>query len=195
MTQNTLVALTNFGDLAVLLPLVAVVLLWLRFARSKRDAFWWVLTAGFCMGATALLKIAFFVCPPADALHSPSGHTSLSTLVYGGLALLAAADTKGWRRAAIILAAVAAIGAIAISRVLLSSHTWIEVALGLLIGASALAVLSARFLSGPRAGLSVGTLVLAAALVVAVFHGRQLHAESLFRAIGVEMQGGGLACS
>ena len=193
--QDTLVALTNFGDLAVLLPLIAVTLLWLRLARLQRDALWWALTAGFCMGATAILKVAFIVCPPAEALHSPSGHTSLSTLVYGGLALLATAELKGWRRGAIIAAAVAAIGGIAISRVLLSTHSWIEVVFGLLIGSAALAVLAGRSLPRPQAGLPVGTLVLVAALVMALFHGRQLHAETFFRAIGVEMQSGGFACS
>ncbi|HVM77677.1 MAG TPA: phosphatase PAP2 family protein [Stellaceae bacterium] len=195
MAQDALIALTDFGDLAVLLPLTVLVLLWLRFARTRQDALCWAMAAGFCMGGTALLKVAFFVCPPAHTLHSPSGHTSLSTLIYGSLALLAAAETEGWRRLAIVLAAIAGVAGIAASRVLLSSHTFTEVAFGLLIGAGALAVLTLRNFPRSRAGLPVSTLLLAAALVLVVFHGRQLHAETLFRAIGLGLQSGGLACS
>jgi membrane-associated phospholipid phosphatase len=194
MTQDALIALTEFGDLAVLLPLTILVVLWLHFARTKRDALWWAMAAGFCMGGTALLKVAFFVCPPTDTLHSPSGHTSLSTLVYGSLALLAAAETGGWRRLAIVLAAIAGVAGIAASRVLLSSHTFSEAVFGLLIGAAALAVLLVRSLPKPRAGLPASTLLIAAALVLALFHGRQLHAETLFRAIGLGLQSGGIAC-
>ena len=44
---------------------------------------------------TALLKIAFYACPPADDMHSPSGHTGLSTLVYGAITLAAAIAWPG----------------------------------------------------------------------------------------------------
>jgi len=78
-----LVALTGFGDTAVLMPLAAVMLLWLLVMRSPRGAVWWAITVAFCVGMTALLKVSFYGCPPTPDLHSPSGHTSLSTLVLG----------------------------------------------------------------------------------------------------------------
>ena len=80
-----LIALTGFGDTAVLTPLAAVMLLWLLFMRSPRGAAWWAIT-----GMTALLKVSFYGCPPTPDLHSPSGHTSLSTLVYGAMTLVTA---------------------------------------------------------------------------------------------------------
>jgi len=193
-TQDALIALTNFGDLAVLLPVMLVVLLWLIRARRKRDALRWVVAVGICMSGTALLKVAFFVCPPIDTLRSPSGHTASSALVYGGLALFVAEKAKGWRRTATILAAVALVGAIAVSRILLNSHTEIETVLGLSIGLTALAVLAVRYLPNRGADLQLRTLMLAAALTVALFHGRQLRAEGLFQAMGIELQSEGLAC-
>lgn len=80
--------LTNFGDLAVLLPLAIVILLWLVTLRPRRCAVWWAVAVGLCTGLTALLKIYFYVCPPSPELQSPSGHTSFSALVYGTLALV-----------------------------------------------------------------------------------------------------------
>ena len=49
-------ALTEFGDLAVLMPLATVMLLWLLFMRSPRGAAWWAIAVVFCTGLTAILK-------------------------------------------------------------------------------------------------------------------------------------------
>lgn len=90
-----LTVLTDFGELAVLLPLIGITLLWLLFARSRSS----VAVAGLgCIALTALAKVSAYACPPARDLHSPSGHTSLSTLVYGGMALITATGTRGARR-------------------------------------------------------------------------------------------------
>jgi xanthine/uracil/vitamin C permease (AzgA family) len=58
-----LVALTGFGDTAVLMPLAAVMLLWLLVMRSPRGVVWWAITVAFCVGMTALLKVSFYGCP------------------------------------------------------------------------------------------------------------------------------------
>jgi hypothetical protein len=90
--------LTDFGDLAVLLPLAAVVTLWSLAVRQPIAVFGWLVALGLCISGTAVLKIYFFIFPPVTDLHSPSGHTSLSTLVYGALTLAVAAAFTGWRR-------------------------------------------------------------------------------------------------
>ncbi len=65
-------------------------LLWLLVMRSPRGAIWWAVAVTLCVGLTAFLKIAFYGCPPVPDLHNPSGHTSLSTLFYGAMSLVAA---------------------------------------------------------------------------------------------------------
>jgi membrane-associated phospholipid phosphatase len=140
-----LVALTDFGDLAVLLPLAAAMLTWLLLYFS-RAATQWVLALGCCVGLTALLKIAFYACPPSSDMHSPSGHTSLSTVVYGALTIVAAAAWPGLRRVLVIGSGAGLILAIGVSRVLLDAHSVAEVSLGLVIGAVSLAVFSQRYL-------------------------------------------------
>jgi len=74
--KGWLTALTDFGDLAVLMPVAAAMLIWLPF-YSSRAALSWVLALGFCVGLTALLKMVFYRCPPVGDMHSPSGHASL----------------------------------------------------------------------------------------------------------------------
>ena len=80
MLADALVALTDTGDLAVLLPITILVFVWLYFLPARRNAAWWAGAAVLCLGVTALLKIFFVICPPVAQLHSPSGHARISTL-------------------------------------------------------------------------------------------------------------------
>ena len=96
-----LIELTDFGDLAVLVPLSAAIQIWL-LRNSSRAAPRWILALSLCIWLTALLKITFQSCPFADNIHSPGGHTSLSTLWRSNIGvrdcLAAAASRPGDRR-------------------------------------------------------------------------------------------------
>ena len=173
------IALTNFGDLAVLIPLSAAILIWL-LRNSSRAAPRWILALGLCIGLTALLKIAFHACPPADNIHSPSGHTSLSTQVYGALALVSAC-WPGLRRVLVIAGGAGLILAIGVSRLLLEAHSGAEFGLGLVIGAVSLATFSRQYLQAPTA--KMWPLLVAAGVLALVLHGRELHAEQFLHRI------------
>ena len=131
--------LTDFGDGAVLIPLSAVILTWLLADNSRRVVGSWVMALGLCVAATALLKIYFYACPLAPELVSPSGHSSLSVLIYGAIAVVIAAQHRGWLRAVILVAGASLIVAIAASRLWLHAHSAPEVAIGVLIGIATLA--------------------------------------------------------
>jgi membrane-associated phospholipid phosphatase len=175
-----LVALTDFGDLAVLMPLAAAMLIWLLL-YSSRAASRWVLALGFCIGLTALLKIVFYGCPPAGDMHSPSGHTSLSTLVYGALTLVAATARPRLRRLSVIGGGAGLILTIAASRLLLDAHSVPEVGVGLVTGTVSLALFSCQYLEGPST--KVWPLLVSAGLLMSIFHGRELHAEQYLHRI------------
>lgn len=186
--------LTNLGDLAVLLPVAFTMLVWLGFSSSWRLAATWALAFAICISGTGLLKVLFLVCQPGASLHSPSGHSSLSALVYGGIAMVVVSRGETWQRVLGVGIGFALVAAIAATRVILMSHTIVETAIGLAIGAIALTIFGAQYFPQARSGAPIRPLLLAIALVVVVLHGQQLHAESLVRAIGDYLRTDGLAC-
>lgn len=185
--------LTDCGDLAVLLPLIAVVGLWLLAVRKPAAASWWGIAVGLCIGGTAVLKIYFFVCPPAADLHSPSGHTSLSILVYGALTLAVAAELAGRQRVLTLALGGAFVTAIAISRVLVAAHTFPEVVLGSIIGLGALALFTRRYWPDRPAEPHLRPLIVTSAVLVVLLNGQQLRAEDLLHALGIYLHGA-IAC-
>ena len=114
-------------------------------------------------------------------MHSPSGHTSLSSLIYGALTLVAATATPGLRRLLVIGAGTGLILAIAISRLLLDVHSVPEVGLGLVIGIISLALFSREYLQVRNA--KVWPLLITAGVLVSILHGHELHAEQFLHRI------------
>jgi membrane-associated phospholipid phosphatase len=182
---------TGFGDAAVLLPLAAAILLWLVLSRALRAAAWWAVSVIFCGGATAALKIVFWGCQPIAEIRSPSGHTGLATLVYGAIALMIAIEGSGWRRRVALAGGVAAVLAIAVSRLLVGGHSLSEVILGWLIGSASLALFGPRYRRYRPNGIRLSPALLGAVVLVSVLHGRRLHAEELLHRIADYL---GIAC-
>lgn len=122
-------------------------LLWLLSIGCSRGVAWWASAVALCLGMTAALKVCSYECPLLmPDLHSPSGHTSLSTLVYGAMALVTAGEITGvWRIVAVTSGARFSLG-IAASRVLLHIHSKREAGIGLVIGTVAIMAFSLRYL-------------------------------------------------
>jgi membrane-associated phospholipid phosphatase len=173
--------LTDFADLAVVLPLALAVAVALLLAGWPRGAAMWALVVPATLLSVLLAKLLVAACAgwlPLHGLRSPSGHTASAAIVYGGLlALLLPEPSRGAGRpfAALVLAAVFAI-LFGGTRVALHVHSRSDVLAGAAIGiAGALAL--AR-LAGPRPpGLRVAIPLAAALAVVVLFHGRHLRAE------------------
>jgi membrane-associated phospholipid phosphatase len=186
--------ITDFGNLAVLLPLVAVVTVWLMATRQSRALLWWLVAVALCMGSTAVLKVYFFVCPPLADLHSPSGHTSLSTLVYGTLTIAIASIVSGWKRGAVIGAGAAFIAMIGISRILIHAHSVLEVVVGSVIGVGALALFAWQFWPRRPAEPRLRTMLITCFALMVMLNGEDLHAEDMLHAIGRYLNIAGMAC-
>jgi membrane-associated phospholipid phosphatase len=164
--------LTNFGDAAVLAPLAAAVLFWLFGIAGRRLAIVWGEALLLAAGSTALLKILLFACgSPGAALESPSGHASMSTLVYGGLALIVGSESAAWPRLAAGAAGAAAVVAIALTRLLVGGHSLSEVAVGLAIGGAALLFFARSYLAERHDGRQIWPLLAAAAILALALHG------------------------
>ena len=177
--------LTDFADLAVVLPFAAAVGFSLLFAGWRRGAVAWAVVVPATLGAVLLGKMVVAACgayPPFHALfhglRSPSGHTASAALVYGGLlSLLLPEPRRGLRRpfAAFVIAGVFAV-LFGGTRLALHVHTRTDVLAGAALGIAGALVL-ARF-AGPRpTRLRLALPVAAGLLVVLLFHGRHLRAE------------------
>lgn len=135
---------TDYGDSAVTLPLALVTLAILFASGASRLLHAWLIAVGACGLSLALLKVGLGCGAdgPLGRPFSPSGHTAMSTLVYGGLALIAARGlARPWRVAAVAFV-FAGVAAIAVSRVRLHAHTAGEVVVGLAVGAASLGLLA-----------------------------------------------------
>lgn len=176
--------LTDFGDSALLLPLSAVMLLWLLAARSLRAALWWAVTLAFLGGVMGSLKVLFFACPPAPGVVSPSGHTAFSMTVYGCLAVILAADRRRLPpRMAILAAGWAFAAAIAFSRVILDMHTIPETIIGYAIGAIAVGIFAYGYRRSGGGRRHLALLLVAVATSLAILHGSQLNPEHEIHAL------------
>jgi membrane-associated phospholipid phosphatase len=194
MAHGYMNALTDFGDAAVLLPLSAVMLVWLLWLRARTAAVSWVVAVSLCIVGTALLKILLYVCSPVPGLVSPSGHTSLSILIYGALALIIAAERRGWQRVTVLAAGAGLIVGITGSRLALDAHSAVEVGIGILIGSATLALFASRYLSLRSAEESRLPLILPAIAVITLLHGHELRAERFLHAISRYLHLRGNAC-
>lgn len=185
---------TNFGDLAVLLPLVTIFGLWLLAVHRPLALLWWLLAVAFCIGGTGVLKMYFYVCPLIEDLHSPSGHTSLSVLVYGALTVVAMLDTSRWRRWLIAALGALFITGIAVSRVLVDAHSVIEVVFGLGLGGISLGLFAYGYHRHPPADHRLWLLLVTFAAAMLLLNGDQLRAEELLHRLAVYLNIARIGC-
>ncbi len=180
--------ITDFGDSAVSLPLAALALVFLLISGWPRAA--WALLFGVAAAGLGigLLKLALETCGRplvGTSLVNPSGHMAMSVVVFGALGLILVRGLPGRRAVWIGSAAIALLGAIAVSRLVLHAHTPAEVAAGTLVGL--LAGLLSRKILGQDAfsipSLHLRWFALAAATVVFAMHGTRWPIEHLVKTI------------
>jgi membrane-associated phospholipid phosphatase len=186
--------LTDFGDTAVVLPLSVVISLWLLRHHSHRVLVPWIIARGLCIAVTALLKTYLYACPIASDLVSPSGHTSLSTLTYGAMTLVIAAEERRILQTSVLGVGAGFIFSIAGSRVWLNAHSALEVGIGILIGIVPLALFARYYLRWRNEGTPLLMLVLPAVVVITVFLGQEVRIELVLHAISHHLRLADFAC-
>lgn len=186
--------ITNFGDLAILLPLVAIFALWLLAVQRPSALLWWLLAVSVCIGGTGILKMYFYVCPLTANLHSPSGHTAFSTLVYGALTVVAVLDMKGWWRGAIAALGLIFVTGIAISRVLINAHSVAEIVFGFVIGGISLALFAYGYRRHPAVDHRLWLLLATCAATMLLLNGDQVRAEELLHRLAVYFNVASIGC-
>lgn len=146
--DRVMIALTDLGDPTVALPVIAAVLVWLLWRRAWRDARYWLTAVILGELVVATIKAALHYPRPdgfaavAASYSFPSGHASMSTVIYGFLAVLVMPEFRaGWRWLPYGAAALL-IGAIAFSRLYLGAHWLADVLAGVGLGSAWVAILA-----------------------------------------------------
>lgn len=175
--DHLMVALTELGDSAVLAPLFATLFGWLIWKRRWMAAAHW---GGATLFALALVQVVRWsthvvgpgdLTPAMDALSFPSGHSTLSAVVYGFLAVLIARETRvTWRWPVYGLFA-ALISAIAFSRLYLGVHWLSDVVGGLALGLAWVALLGIAYRRHPASTLPLSGLLVLASLTITLAFG------------------------
>lgn len=135
--------LTAFGDSPSLLPMAALLAIWLCFwCESRRSGLLWVvavLVDGGLVVASKVLYMAWGVHPPGLDFIGLSGHSAMAFLFWSVLGATLAVQCGLPRGLSIAAGAALAVG-VAVSRLALHVHSPSEVLLGSLWGALVAAV-------------------------------------------------------
>ena len=160
-----------------MLPLAAWMALALGVSGWWRGLAAWLLGVGGVLGVMALLKYVCFACAAPLAftgVHSPSGHTAASTVIYGGGLLLL---LRGRLPPGLLVVLPLAIAVLfAITRVAVHAHDVPEVLVGGTVGLAGAAGLLA--IAGPRPPLRVARVAAVAVVLMLALHGVRLNAEA-----------------
>jgi undecaprenyl-diphosphatase len=183
--DQVMIAITELGDGSVVIAVTLVTLFWLAWHRAWR-------AASYCAAAVAgtalfavLLKFTLQLARPVslysgwNAFSFRSSHTTVSTALYGFLAVLIGREVGMRSRISTVLSAALLILLIALSRLYLGAHWLSDVAAGVAFGLAWIALLGIAYLqhaptrirAGGLAGVVSVALVAAGVAHIALAHG------------------------
>lgn len=166
--------LTDFADMAVILPLCACVATGFAWAGWRRGARGWLVAMAATLGTMLVLKLVALGCPTVGRGFSASGHTAAGAFAYGGLAALWLQRPLG-RWAGIVCGGLAA-ATIGVTRLVLHLHGVSEVMAGGAVGVAGVWLLLR--LAGPVPdGLRLRLPAAACLVVLFLAHGERLPIE------------------
>jgi membrane-associated phospholipid phosphatase len=162
--------ITKFGDSGFLLPASVFLSFGLFATGSRRNAIVFAAAWAACISATALAKILFMAyggAPTSAAIHSPSGHASLSTMFFLSLGFIATGEKNRVRSRVLAALCIGLVALIAGSRVSLGAHTAAETFVGVVIGLASFEAF--RRYSRPCAPFSPQALLIGAGSLVLAY--------------------------
>lgn len=186
--DNIFVAVTELGDSFVNISLACAVLLVLLFKRCYRAVGFWTLTAIGGLLGVQLLKWAIHLPRPVAIYHGfsaygfPSGHTTMSVVLYGFLAILLAWKLSGGWRLGLFSSVVLISFIIGLSRLYLGAHWLSDVIGGYFIGMSWAALMGMSYLKGvdkPVPRRLLGLTVVLVFVIAGGWHVTKRHEKDL----------------
>ena len=182
------VALTETGDYFVNLFVAGAVLGVLLVKRCYRTAFFWAMAVVGGFEGIQLLKWAIHLPRPTmlydgpSAFAFPSGHTTMSVILYGFLAFLLTRGVHSPFRRGLFAITFTYCTLIAISRLYLGAHWLSDIMGGFFIGTAWASLLGIAYLKKPAEGIPrhmIGVVAVLAILIAGGWHISQKHTEDL----------------
>jgi undecaprenyl-diphosphatase len=181
-------AVTEVGDTVVAFAVALAVLLYMVWRKNWRTAMYWIGAVAFAECAVAALKLMLARARPGNALETysfPSGHATISLVVYGFLAfLLVRGQARSVQLAAGMVVA-ALVGLVSLSRIYLGVHWFSDVLAGLALGLSWILLLGIAYSQHVRGeairALRLLFVVLAAFAIAGSIEVRRLHNADVAR--------------
>jgi undecaprenyl-diphosphatase len=186
--DDLMVFVTELADYQVILPFTLTLFLWLYWRRNTSAALHWLAAVGFGLAIVTLFKWIFQISRPVDIqgiadLSFPSNHATISTLLFGFIAVLVARETTPAQRWLVYLGAALLIIPIAFSRLYLGVHWLTDTVGGLSLGLVWVTLLGLAYNRHPAPPLSRAGLLLVSLVALTVFgslhsaldHQRDLH--------------------
>ena len=184
-----LVAITQLGDVQVVLPVAAAAVATLLALCKWRAAMYLVIALVGASMWVEMIKLLLQRSRPVDLYDGasqfsfPSGHATMSIVVFGFLAILLAHGASPHMRRTIIGSALSLVFLIGFSRIYLGAHWLSDVLAGLSFGVAWVALLSIAYFrvapkplpSSPLFAVFVAVLVGSGALHVARSHATDLN--------------------
>lgn len=146
-----MINITLLGQKQVLLPVVVILAGWLFAVKRPRAATHALVLTFLAMGSVFTIKNIIRVTRPWGILHNPetfsmpSGHTTLATVCYVGLAFLMAYGMHSSKRWIVYTLGVFMALAVGFSRLYLGVHWFTDVLSGWLLGAALLTLIIISF--------------------------------------------------
>ncbi|HEX6138586.1 MAG TPA: phosphatase PAP2 family protein [Casimicrobiaceae bacterium] len=208
--DDAMVTVSGLGSAYVMIPLVAVIALWLAITRRWQSLAYWVSAVVFAELFVVALKYALGRARPetpyaaVDEYSLPSGHAALSLVVYGFLAFLLGHGKPRWEQTALASGAAGVALLMGFSRLYLGAHWFSDVIASYGLGIAWIALLSIAYIhhvrdrpmrTAPVLLIVVATLTFVGGSYAGNHHARDLarYAKSeTIRTLGLDAwQGGG----
>lgn len=186
VADRLMIAITEFGDVTVVVAITAAVLAWLAWRRAWRACGYWILAVAGSAAFTAAIKLTLHHLRPTElyqgweAFSFPSGHAAVTTTVYSFLTVLIAKEIEGlWRLATLSIVAIW-VFLIVFSRLYLGAHWLSDVLAGVTFGLFWSALLSIAYLRRNLPCLGARGLGMVVGVVLAIVGG--LHVQTNYAA-------------
>jgi len=171
-----MIAFTELGDTAVVLPVTIVVFLWLAWMRAWRTTAYWLAAVAGASALNTVIKAALHRTRPGELFYTgwsafsfPSGHSTVNVVLYGFLVFLVVRQLRPAWRSPVVVCGASLTLLIAFSRLYLGAHWLSDVIGGLAFGTAWLALLGLSYLRQPSERIRPAGLLIAgcAALTLA----------------------------